>query len=929
MDILRKKSINLFYSNINGLRTKIAEVLQLAEDHDTDIIILNETKLWSGHTLRTPGYQAIWKGIPKPSRNSTAHAGTAILIKNGIPFTNIPLPPHLDNQSTPIVIKINASCPIHLATLYSDPDTNIRVNFPFLSHINQLQNSLLMADINSQHQLLGDNSSNRNGTSLFNFLLASPLLHIPTGPTRNVNGLLTTPDKILISPSLYRHHPQFTVENNLPSDHSEIFCSLPISITIETTSKLIKNYKKADWERYRNYITDNIQLQMPLQSPLEIENANQHLTELLQKAEELAVPTSKIKVELERLPPHIIDLIRFKRTLQRQYKRQPSAALKTRLNNQHRIIKQEICKFRRTKFENFCQEIADAFHANPRKFWRLTQSRKLKEKKQTIPNFLNGTLAEKTENKLHLFRTHLENIIGTAPTVQRFDQIEIQHEARRIRNTLSHHNDLLPEELNVFEPAHCNLLLSDITPSIIHEILKKKKSKATGPDKISYIALKHAPPCLFMALGNLFTVSARTGYVPKQWKRAYTIFIPKPGKDPHLTNNYRPITLTSCIAKLCETALGHRLQTYLEETNQINEVQAGFRQRTSTIDQIMRIVTYQQSQTYTGWRGGALFMDLSSAFDMVWHDGLLVKLSKLRLPSSYTRWIVNFLTNRTTQIKIEENTSHHIEIQRGVPQGAALSPLLYLLFVNDTPPPLNPQTELGLFADDTAYWTKGNSTRMVLHRLERQANIFTEWCRKWQLQPNPAKTQLILFYNPHQPSTGYITDLKLSISIDNHIIHPTHNIKYLGFILDSKLTFKPQIKEARKKSLKTIAYIRHLMPSPHIPSQQKILLYKSIIRSILTYGAPIYHVNTIMEPLYKIERYWLRHTFQRWTYSKDELYENINLEPINVYLKRQRTNYSNKALTRKFILTHLANRPHPHPALPLNSFECLTQNRHP
>lgn len=75
----------------------------------------------------------------------------------------------------------------------------------------------------------------------------------------------------------------------------------------------------------------------------------------------------------------------------------------------------------------------------------------------------------------------------------------------------------------------------------------------------------------------------------------------------------------------------------------------------------------------------------------------------MNLPTTTMRWIINFLTNRTTHIKVGNEFSEDIKIRRGVPQGATTRPILYYIYVNDTPVSDNNLTQLGLFADDMAY----------------------------------------------------------------------------------------------------------------------------------------------------------------------------------------------------------------------------------
>jgi len=117
-------------------------------------------------------------------------------------------------------------------------------------------------------------------------------------------------------------------------------------------------------------------------------------------------------------------------------------------------------------------------------------------------------------------------------------------------------------------------------------------------------------------------------------------------------------------------------------------------------------------------KGATILMDLFAAFDMVWQDGLLYKLHSLNLPSITIRWIHNFLLSRTSQIKIDEDYSDPISIERGAPHGADLSPILYSMYVNDTPTSTQSNTRLGLYANKTAYWTTAKTTDSCIKNLQ-------------------------------------------------------------------------------------------------------------------------------------------------------------------------------------------------------------------
>ena len=209
------------------------------------------------------------------------------------------------------------------------------------------------------------------------------------------------------------------------------------------------------------------------------------------------------------------------------------------------------------------------------------------------------------------------------------------------------------------------------------------------------------------------------------------ISILKPGKDPVLPSSYRPISLLDTIGKLFEKILLARILHVVNECRLLRDEQFGFRPRHSTSLQLARLVERITRNFSEKRLTGTVFLDVAKAFDTVWIDGLLYKLTLLNFPSYIVHKISSYLRDRMFEASFQTATSSHRGMWAEVAQGGLISPVLFSLYI-DMPPPLH-HVELALYTDDMAIIATSRKLTLLVTYLESYLNDLQRWLSEWRI----------------------------------------------------------------------------------------------------------------------------------------------------------------------------------------------------
>jgi len=625
-------------------------------------------------------------------------------------------------------------------------------------------NIVVVGDFNAHHtEWLGSNVSDSAGVKAHNFCLSQSLTQIVNFPTRfpdNPNHLPSLLDLCLVSdPSQCSVSPHSPLGS---SDHGLISLKLSSHSSSSSESPYHRtsyNYSKADWDSFRDFLRDGPWVEI-FRFPAD--KCASYVTSWIQAGMESFIPSRRFQVKPHSSPwfsSHCAAAISNRNHYFHIYQ-QNNSPENRRLFTIARNHCKKVLSNAKTRYSQVTKSRISSQKLGSRDFWRIFNS-VYNKGKSVIPPLLHGSdFVTSPKDKAELFAKNFSSI-----------------------SSLDLTNHILPDIANKqVDP----LLDIRITPASVSKVISRlDSSTACGPDNIPVIVLQKCSPELSSILSKLFNKCLSESCFPACWKAASVVPILENSGERSDLSNYRPISLLTIISKVFESLINKYLISHLESNNLLSDHQYGFRSSRSTAD-LLTVITDRFYRAFDKCgEAKAIALDISKAFDKVWHSGLLLKLSSYGVSGNVFKIIESFLTNRSIKVVLDGQHSSSFPVTSGVPQGSILGPILFLIYINDLPETLT--SKVALFADDTTIYSCLDKKPTLsdcleeVSELENDLTSATAWGSQWLVNFNSDKTQYF-------SANRYRNNLNLPILMNGNVIDESSSLRLLGLTLTSDLS---------------------------------------------------------------------------------------------------------------------------------------------
>ena len=838
---------NILHLNVQSLRAKHTALECLLTEIDSfDALCFTETWL---HEHDSTCFNFInYHHIPSVRHNRSG--GSSIFIKEHIKFTtrdDIKTDFWEDNTFEITSIEVCRPLIFIVACIYRSPNTSIPKFIKKIESLFDLASKekkplIICGDFNID--ILKTSSSAQHfissvATSNFTHLISHPTRETNHSSTCIDNIITNMPEKInsagVIETDLSDHYAVFAVVNSNSSEkiHHQKLTSYRRAYNKMTKITFIENIRNQNWSTVFNENDINIKYNNF------INIFTQHMNSCF--------PVRMTTTTISKRNPWFNDeaklLNNLKHSLRTLSKTHPS--LQTTYTKLQKLYNKYISSIKR----NYYQNIFLKNKHNPRKTWKTL-------------NHLTGRSTNKVNKNLSL-QYETKTTSEPAEIVNLLNNYFCNIGASLNLNSQNSAQNISPA--HILPTLQKSFALFDITEEELIKTIKDLKSNSSpGYDEITAELLKLTQPHITEVLLHIFNSSFREGIFPTRMKIAKVIPIFKKGSRTEI-NNYRPISLLPVLSKCLEKIMFNRVNSFLVKNDIVTHSQFGFTKNKSTVDAMVNFmdkISNQSKNTHTL----SVFCDLSKAFDCVNHNIILKKLFSIGIRGLPYKWFQSYLDNRQQYTAITETStnksSHHLtiinhasllkSIERGVPQGSILGPLLFNIYINDLPKSNPNSDDYILYADDTSILINETDPTALGNRLNSAISHTITWLTSNELCLNLTKTNYMHINTTKNRQLSNITPNS------PNIIQKTDKTKFLGLHISSDLAWNHHIHHIINKIRPGIAMLYKLKDA--LETKTLLHIYFSLIHSHLNYAILVWGdaPNTLISQLLKLQKKAIR-----------------------------------------------------------------------
>ena len=703
-------------------------------------------------------------------------------------------------ESVFVECRVNGKS-IIIGVIYHRPGTSL------ISFQNDLVDTIERA--NSECILMGDfniNILNRDDNHISNFVnILKEMYFYPiiTKPTRVFNSSATLLDHIWIN-FRQENKPISKIIVSSITDHYPVLFYCELTDKCDVMKRITFRKKGEEQDRLFKQMLESSNIYDILLIQ-DVDLAYQHFHNLVSKIYDESYPLIVKNVKLNSfknpwITPGIITSIETKNKLHKKYVKMPIT-----YGNIFRKYRNALTKtIKNAKNAYYHQKFSNC-NGNIKQTW--SEINKILGKQSNM----NATF--KINNKY----TSNVDIIANAFNEQ-FTTL-----ARKTTNSIPYsnntYNDYLP-------PINCNeIVWAPTTATEVKNTIVKCNITKPGPDEIPIIVYKNNVDFFVPIITHLCNLSMTSGIFPTMHKKANVIPLFKK-LDRDDISNYRPISLLNSISKILEKIVSTRLINHFETNNLFSDSQYAYRKGRGTDLAVTKLSSDILRKFDNGEITAAVYLDLTSAFDCVNHKILVHKLRHYGVNRNALKWLSDYLSNRIQYVTFGGAKSSEVVLNTGVPQGSILGPILFLIYFNDFCNSVHSGTQV-LYADDANHYVSGRDVFYVIKRINDDIKLIIKWLRANRLSFNIIKTEAMIFsrkniYFPLPP-----------ILIDNTAIPYSYIVKFLGILIDFKLTWKEHIRKVQSKISSACGILYTIRSKISIPIAK--LIYQSIALPYLNY----------------------------------------------------------------------------------------------